>query len=117
LQKYTSPSSAHVKRNQRREIKEKCSEKITSSRRLDEPKQKALKPNRKRRLFTSTKQTFTSFAIDSDDDDCGITTTATKRHKLPKQTNEIITSSYTTHAISIVPTSPCIYIISDEDTN
>jgi hypothetical protein len=114
LQQYTPSSSPHSKTNKRKRIEGKYGEEITSSGRLDELKQKASKPNPKKRLFKSTEQISTSFVTGSAADS-RTTTTTTKRRKLSKQTSEMITSSQATRAIATLQNSSSMNMISDQN--
>ncbi|CAF4994429.1 unnamed protein product, partial [Rotaria sp. Silwood1] len=105
LQQYTPSSSSLPKTHKRKRIEGIYGEEITSSGRLDELKQKKLKPNRKRRTFSTTEQTGNGLE----------TTTTAKKRKLSKKTSETITSSQVTRAIATVRTLSSIDISPDQN--
>lgn len=111
LQQCKPNSPPHPKTNRRVRIEGKYGEEITSTDRLNELKQKASKPNPKKRLFESKQQTSTSFAINSGGD----VGTTTKRRKLSKQTSEIITFSQATRAVTTVRTLSSGNMVSDQN--
>ncbi len=91
------PSSSNT--NKRIRTEGKYGEEITSSNRLNELKEKASKPNPRQRIKTSTKK---------------ITTTNKRTRKLPKETNETITSSQATRALSTIQTPTSTLTIQDQ---
>jgi hypothetical protein len=109
LQQYVPSSPPQSKLNKRIRIEGKYGEEITSSSRLNELKQKASKPNPKKRSFKSTQQTGTSIATGSGTD----LGTTIKRRKLSKQKSETITSSQATRAVGTLRPSSSINMISD----
>jgi hypothetical protein len=111
LQQCKPNSPPHPKTNKRMRIEGKFGEEITSSNRLNELKQKASKPNPKKRLFESKQTTGTSFATGSGGDPG----TTTKRRKLSKQTSEVITLSQATRAIATFRTLSSGNTVSDQN--
>ncbi|CAF4022022.1 unnamed protein product, partial [Rotaria sordida] len=106
LQQYTPSSSSLPKTHKRKRIEGIYGEEITSSGRLDELKQKKLKPNRKRRTFSTTEQIGNGLET---------TTTTAKKRKVSKKTSETITTSQVTRAIATVRTLFSIDISPDQN--
>ncbi|CAF4170131.1 unnamed protein product, partial [Rotaria sordida] len=106
----TFHSSSPSITNKRKRIEGIYGEEITSSNMLNELKKKASQPNPAKRIKKSNKQ-MTTASISSDGIDIAITNKPTR--KLAKRTNEIITLSQATRAISTFQTSTLAVLTSD----
>ena len=105
LQHYVSPPTLSSKSNKRTRNEGKYGEEITSSTKLNELKEKASKSNTKKRRTNSTMEMSVTSACSNGIDTA---TTAKRKRRSTKRTNESITSSQATRAVVTLQSSSSI---------